>query len=417
VVQDSDRSTFTALQRNTPGEIFSIAETAEGRQGFDRLLPKVGKQIAAITTSSFSRDQFQSLLVATSLWTGVLALGAFLALILAQNSYLRHPILRIGQAIAGGLGSLAAGMAAGAVGQLPLYEGLGSIAALQLAGRIVAWTLLGGLLGCGMAFFLPNLNPRRALVGGGVGGAVGAVGFLWAASALGDVAGRLLGAAILGFFIGLAIAFIEAAFRQGWLEVQYSPREVRTVNLGTESVSIGSDAKACTIYARNAPPVALRFRLDRGQILCEDLPTGAIRQLQPGDSQQVGNLTVVARAADKPTGLTERPSGDRQVGQPTQVRAQFSLYIKRRMIPLTNGTELRASDLPGLESQRPDGVVAQVNPNPNDPRILGLQNFSHRVWVATLASGEQRQVASGRSIKLAVGTKINFGSVEGEIRR
>jgi frataxin-like iron-binding protein CyaY len=70
-----------------------------------------------------------------------------------------------------------------------------------------------------------------------------------------------------------------------------------------------------------------------------------------------------------------------------------------------------------LESQRADGVVAQVNPNPNDPMILGLQNFSHRVWVATPASGEQRQVAPGRSIKLAVGTKINFGSVEGEIRQ
>ena len=417
VVQNSDRAAFAGLQEGSPGKVFSIAETAEGRQGFDQLLPEVGKQIAAITTSTFPRSQFQSLLIATSLWTGVLAVGTFLALIVAQNSYLRHPILRVGQAIAGALGSLAAGLVAGAVGQLPLYEGLGGVAALQLAGRIVAWSLLGGLLGWGMAFFLPNLNPRRALVGGGVGGAMGAVGFLGAASALDDMAGRLLGAAILGFFIGLAIAFIEAAFRQAWLEVEYGPQEVRTVNLGAEPVSIGSDAKACTIYACNAPPVALRFRLDRGQIFCENVPTGAIQQLQPGDLQRVGNLAVVTRAAGQAGGLAEHPSSYQEVPPHTQVQTQFSLYVKKRMISLTNGTQLRANDLPGLESQRADGVVAQVNPNPNNSSILGLQNCSSGIWVATLSSGEQRQVASGRSIKLATGTKINFGSVAGEIRQ
>ncbi len=60
-------------------------------------------------------------------------------------------------------------------------------------------------------------------------------------------------------------------------------------------------------------------------------------------------------------------------------------------------------------------MVAQVNPNPKDPSVLGLQNCSHRAWTVTLANGEQKQVESGRSIKLAARTKINFGSVEGEI--
>jgi hypothetical protein len=416
VIQDSDRLAFSGLQSRPEERIFSLAETAQGRRGFDLILPEMGRQIAAIATRKFAPEQFQQLLIATSLWTGILAIGIFMALSIGQNTYLRRPVLPVGKAIASTIGSLAAGLAAGAVGQLPFSGNLGSSMDWQLAGRIVAWTLLGALLGWGMGFFVPNLNPRRASVGGGIGGAVGAAGFLYASGSLGDIAGRLLGAAILGFFIGLTIAFVEVAFRQAWLEIHYGSQESRTVNLGAEPVSIGGDPHRCTIYARNAHPVALRFRLNQGQILCEDIPAGITRQLQPGEQQQVGNLAVIVRAAGTPARLTERHSTHQEISPPTQFQAQFSLYIKRRAIPLTNGTQLRANDISGLESQRADGVVAQVNPSPNDPRILGLQNCSHRVWVATLASGEQKQVASGRSIKLAVGTKINFGSVEGEIR-
>lgn len=275
-----------------------------------------------------------------------------------------------------------------------------------------------------MGFFISNLQAKRATIAGAIGGFLGALAFLLVSQSAGDASGRLVGAVILGFFIGLMVVFVEVAFRIAWLEIEYNPKEIRTVNLGAEPVSIGSDAQACTIYASNAPPVALRFRLNQGQILCEDIATGVTQPLQPGDNQRVGNLTVVVRSADIPEQLTYRdlnrssPEAYQDGTSPSysQPQSQFSLHIKRQVISLTNGTRLSATEIPGLEPQGADGVVAQVNPNPKDPSVLGLQNCSHRAWTVTLASGEQRQVESGRSIKLAAGTKIKFGSVEGEIR-
>ena len=43
--------------------------------------------------------------------------------------------------------------------------------------------------------------------------------------ALGDVAGRLSGAAILGFCIGMMIALVEVALRQVWLRIGYGKGE------------------------------------------------------------------------------------------------------------------------------------------------------------------------------------------------
>jgi hypothetical protein len=73
-------------------------------------------------------------------------------------------------------------------------------------------------------------------------------------------------------------------------------------------------------------------------------------------------------------------------------------------------------DIPGLETVAGNGVVAEVVPNPQDSTVLGLQNLSQQAWVATLVQGGKRQVEVGRSMRLAVGTKIHFGTVEGDIQ-
>ncbi|GCA75054.1 hypothetical protein MiTe_01883 [Microcystis aeruginosa NIES-2520] len=101
---------------------------------------------------------------------------------------------------------------------------------------------------------------------------------------------------------------------------------------------------------------------------------------------------------------------------PILPQAPFSLRIQQKTIPLTVGTRLQAGEIPGLGAQSANGIVAEVNANPKDPSILGLQNCSNQFWIATLPIGQQKQIDPGRSIKLAVGTKINFGSVQGEVR-
>ncbi|HOT91500.1 MAG TPA: serine/threonine protein kinase [Anaerolineae bacterium] len=60
--------------------------------------------------------------------------------------------------------------------------------------------------------------------------------------------------------------------------------------------------------------------------------------------------------------------------------------------------------------------VAEVNQHPTDPTIWGLRNLTDEKWVITTADGEILDVEPGRNVRLAVGTKINFGKKEGEIR-
>ncbi|MFN2108061.1 MAG: serine/threonine protein kinase, partial [Anaerolineae bacterium] len=60
--------------------------------------------------------------------------------------------------------------------------------------------------------------------------------------------------------------------------------------------------------------------------------------------------------------------------------------------------------------------IAEVNQHPNDPSIWGLRNLSDEKWVITTDDGAILDVDPGRNVRLAVGTKVNFGKKEGEIR-
>ena len=111
----------------------------------------------------------------------------------------------------------------------------------------------------------------------------------------GSLIGRLAGGLVLGLFIGLMVAVVEAAFRRAWLEVRYGPREVVTVNLGAEPVKVGSDARACTVWARGAPEVALRYFIRDGKVICTDVPSRTEEVVRDGDTREAGNVTVVVR--------------------------------------------------------------------------------------------------------------------------
>ncbi len=60
--------------------------------------------------------------------------------------------------------------------------------------------------------------------------------------------------------------------------------------------------------------------------------------------------------------------------------------------------------------------VAEVNQHPQDPSIWGLRNIGDGKWTITTDDGEIKDVEPGRNVRMAVGTKINFGKKEGEIR-
>jgi Ca-activated chloride channel family protein len=152
--------------------------------------------------------------------------------------------------MAGCLVALGATVAAFVVGQ-SLFLPIAGISTLDVIGRIVGWAILGTLVGGGTSLFVPNLKLSRALFGGSVGGTLGATGFLMAAAVFGDLPGRLTGAGILGFCIGLMIAWAEneQLSTQAYLLVRWTPSEQTKILLGRKPVLLGSSANA-HVYLR-----------------------------------------------------------------------------------------------------------------------------------------------------------------------
>jgi eukaryotic-like serine/threonine-protein kinase len=60
--------------------------------------------------------------------------------------------------------------------------------------------------------------------------------------------------------------------------------------------------------------------------------------------------------------------------------------------------------------------AATITEHPAHKGVWGLKNLSAEKWVSTTAEGRVADVAPGRSVTLSVGTKIQFGKSEGEIR-
>jgi Ca-activated chloride channel family protein len=155
--------------------------------------------------------------------------------------------------------------------------------------RVLAWVLLGAILSWGLAWFIPNLHKIWAIYGGAIGGGLGATAFLCLTLWIGDIGGRLIGAFILGFCIGLFVGVVEQVCRSAYLRIIYSANEITTINLGEKPVSFGS-GPTDTVYAKEMHTGGARFYLDNNRIVFEKN-----RQKQfvdAGWQQSVGGLTV-----------------------------------------------------------------------------------------------------------------------------
>ncbi len=92
------------------------------------------------------------------------------------------------------------------------------------------------------------------------------------------------------------------------------------------------------------------------------------------------------------------------------------LRIEDRIIMLNHDTQLFPHHVDDARMYDFTQPIAEMSQHPNDPQIWGLKNLSDIKWVITTAEGTVSDVESGRSARLAVGTRINFGKKEGEIR-
>lgn len=92
------------------------------------------------------------------------------------------------------------------------------------------------------------------------------------------------------------------------------------------------------------------------------------------------------------------------------------IRIGKNIVMLNHDTKLFPHHIDGGQTYDFSRPVAIMTRHPTDPNIWGLKNLSGEKWISTTADGTAKDVEPGRSVTLAVQTKINFGNAEGEIR-
>lgn len=86
---------------------------------------------------------------------------------------------------------------------------------------VVAWAVFGAMISVCTSLFIPNRGRIYGVMGGMVGGAVGAVGLIFATVCAVDLVGRLIVMALVGGAFGFAIGLVEAASQSAWFQVAF----------------------------------------------------------------------------------------------------------------------------------------------------------------------------------------------------
>jgi hypothetical protein len=203
-----------------------------------------------------------------------------------------------------------------------------------------------------------------------------------------------------------------------WPKISYDTGANRTLTIGAEPVTFGSDENLSIIYIPHVSPLAMRFQLEAGQIVCENFESGAVSYLRSGDQKKIGNCTITVGNSDLPAATSAQVSPgiiSQKSPADTFTSGQFLLKLGSRVIPMNAGTQLFSSDIPSLTASASNGVVAVVNSRSKDELSLGLTNLGDRAWWATDSQGDMKMVEPESTLTLALGTKIEFGEIEGEI--
>ena len=261
-------------------------------------------------------------------WASILAWGLSLALMASQNHYLRRRHLSFKELGAGTLGSAVAGMVGGSLGQITftrIIEGTAlATTSSSLLPVIVAWGVLGTLVGGGMSFFVPNLKKYRAVLGGGIGGTLGGIGFqMISHSLLGGIPvgvfqveaiaiGRLAGSAIIGFCVGVMVALMEILSREARLIIKWTPQEKRELLLGSRPIIFGSSDESDIYLSKKEgyPPTTAKIFKDGDKIVMlfdkkmDDLrPMRTLRhELKAGERRRLGGVTFEVKIASQKSG-------------------------------------------------------------------------------------------------------------------
>jgi hypothetical protein len=95
----------------------------------------------------------------------------------------------------------------------------------------------------------------------------------------------------------------------------------------------------------------------------------------------------------------------------------FRMRVGRAVVVLNHDTQLFPHHLDEQRLYDFSSPMAAISLHPSEPGLWGLKNLSAAAWsFQTAAQPAPAEVPPGRTVRLAAGTRINFGNCEGEIR-
>lgn len=99
-----------------------------------------------------------------------------------------------------------------------------------------------------------------------------------------------------------------------------------------------------------------------------------------------------------------------------QPKLPYRLALSRSTIMLTHDAKLYPHHVCDQDDFDFSTAIAEIARHPADPNVWGLKNCTAGKWSVTMPDGTLRDVEPGKSVRLAAGIKINFGTSSGEIR-
>lgn len=231
---------------------------------------------------------------------------------------------------------------------------------------------------------------------------------------LGEAFGHMAYAGCFGYFIGLAVMKPEQRWKilaiglvsSSLLHALWDSLTFNNVLLAIVAILSYTVLAAGILKAREISP-------NRAALM----PSIFIGSLNPTASVAAAYAASPAAAYAAPSPAASAPPPPASAPGPNPLPAgTASLRIGTKYLVIVPGLRLMAHQIPGLHSQSAEGLVAEVTRNPNDPSVLGLTNLSTTTWEVVTSSSVRREIQSGQTVKLAPGTKIDFGETDGEVR-
>lgn len=239
-----------------------------------------------------SSSGFFSSFFSVSFWIGLIAIGVSISLLLKLYKSTNKKIVINKEFLFVILKQIGIGALIGGIAQIIYFIIQGFSGEF---GRIICWGIAGSGLGISISKIIPNYPLNKGKYAGFIGGILGGLFFSLVSSSGIPMFGRLIGTAIIGFFIGLLISVFEQLYREAWITLKWAENEFTNISLGNKPIYIGSGAKS-DIYLpveKNYPSTTAIISFSNGKVKIDDKLSGKTTELKNGSKINLGFVELI----------------------------------------------------------------------------------------------------------------------------